>query len=281
MEKTTIHLGAMSRHHPSPLTVSTIGWLPRKPASNRVAHPFNTCNFSFILAGRGSYATPDGTIDITAPCVITQWPDRPMDYAPGPWWSELFLIYPPSCAEALAGMRLAPVRRWWWPVAEEGWLKDGVAALFDLLRDADRADPDRVDRACERLLVDARRGAGRPTAACGADAAVEAVRAEIERRWSDNLDFDRLCTDHGVSPTHCRRRFRQRFDTTPHRYQQHLRLQRAARDLVEGDSTVAGIARRHGYDDPLYFSRCFRAFAGLAPSAYRHLHRQRAGLADA
>jgi AraC family transcriptional activator of pobA len=35
------------------------------------------------------------------------------------------------------------------------------------------------------------------------------------------------------------------------------------------DLTVGEVAFRVGYDDPLYFSRAFKRYAGRAPQAYR------------
>jgi AraC-like DNA-binding protein len=56
------------------------------------------------------------------------------------------------------------------------------------------------------------------------------------------------------------------------RYLERLRMEEARRRLEEGDP-VAQAARLAGYDDPLYFSRRFRALHGVAPSAYRAVAR--------
>jgi AraC family transcriptional regulator, transcriptional activator of pobA len=43
----------------------------------------------------------------------------------------------------------------------------------------------------------------------------------------------------------------------------------AMRLLRFTDLTVGEVAHRVGYDDPLYFSRAFKRFAGRAPQGYR------------
>jgi AraC-like DNA-binding protein len=43
----------------------------------------------------------------------------------------------------------------------------------------------------------------------------------------------------------------------------------AMRLLRFTDATVGVVAHAVGYDDPLYFSRAFKRYAGRAPQAYR------------
>ena len=65
------------------------------------------------------------------------------------------------------------------------------------------------------------------------------------------------------------RLFRQEMHTTPHKYLTEMRLRAAADALQAGrDSSVAEIARKCGYSDPLYFSRMFKNRYGLSPRDY-------------
>ncbi|WP_255513384.1 AraC family transcriptional regulator [Homoserinibacter sp. GY 40078] len=48
-----------------------------------------------------------------------------------------------------------------------------------------------------------------------------------------------------------------------------LRMARARQLLDAGPFPIAEVARRLGYDDPLYFSRVFRRIHGMSPSEYR------------
>ena len=52
-------------------------------------------------------------------------------------------------------------------------------------------------------------------------------------------------------------------------YHQRLRMEEGARLLRETLLPVGEIGERLGFGDQLYFSRCFRAYAGVSPSRYR------------
>ena len=67
-------------------------------------------------------------------------------------------------------------------------------------------------------------------------------------------------------------RFRQATGVSPMRYLEALRMEEARR-LLEEDLAVARIAQLSGFEDPLYFSRRFRALHGVPPSAYRAVAR--------
>ena len=67
-------------------------------------------------------------------------------------------------------------------------------------------------------------------------------------------------------------RFRRATGVSPMRYLEALRMEEARR-LLEEDLAVARIAQLSGFEDPLYFSRRFRALHGVPPSAYRAVAR--------
>ncbi len=63
--------------------------------------------------------------------------------------------------------------------------------------------------------------------------------------------------------------FKQAFGHAPMAFVREQRLQRARRLLAHTDLPIGVIAQRCGIADALYFSRLFRQFEGLTPSAYR------------
>jgi len=99
------------------------------------------------------------------------------------------------------------------------------------------------------------------------------VRRWIETHWRDDHDFDELARRHGLSPTHFRRLWQRSVGVPPHRFLIEGRLRHACRALVQTDTPIAEIARTHGFADPLYFSRRFRAFTGESASTYRRRYR--------
>jgi transcriptional regulator GlxA family with amidase domain len=62
---------------------------------------------------------------------------------------------------------------------------------------------------------------------------------------------------------------------SPLRYQKHLRLLSARRQLLAGDATAAQVAHTVGYTSSTQFSRDYRAFYGLPP--VQDITRLRAG----
>lgn len=61
--------------------------------------------------------------------------------------------------------------------------------------------------------------------------------------------------------------FRRATGLPPKRYLTTMRMRRATTLLEGTDHTVAEVARMVGYDNPLYFSRLYRSYTGLPPSA--------------
>lgn len=276
MDDFTIHLAPVPRRHPAAAQVAVVSHLPRKRA--RVEHGFASWNFSFILAGSGDFAVGDERWPITAPCVITQKPDRPYRYGPPPgsWWEELYLIYPRDQGDALHRLGLMAEGREWWRVGRSGALHPLLRELRSLVAEGS-AQVDRIDRVCERLVLESLLAASHDEPR-GPEAAVAAIRHRVEMDPLAERDFDLLAREHGLSPTHFRRCWNEAVGTPPARYRSELLLRRACRELVETRRPIARIARELGFADPLYFSRRFRAFAGMAPSAYRSVYAATASL---
>ena len=63
--------------------------------------------------------------------------------------------------------------------------------------------------------------------------------------------------------------FRQEQGRTMQQYHTERRMMRASYLLRSTLVPIGEIAERIGFDDPLYFSRCFHAFSGVSPRDYR------------
>ena len=55
----------------------------------------------------------------------------------------------------------------------------------------------------------------------------------------------------------------------PNAYLRARRMKRAADLLASGDMNISEVAYAIGMNDPLYFSKCFRAYYGMSPTQYR------------
>ncbi len=73
----------------------------------------------------------------------------------------------------------------------------------------------------------------------------------------------------GMSTSHFTRLFRAAFGTTPIDWLRRERISQAKRRLVETRDAIKEIAAQVGYGDHYFFSKDFKRFTGLPPSAYR------------
>jgi AraC-like DNA-binding protein len=261
-----IHCDRHPRRHPAALAVAHVGFLPGK--RYRVRHGFRSCNFSFILAGRGTFLWQGRQHPVSAPCVLAQWPGLECDYGPQGAWDEIFLIYPAAAQGELERVGFLDRQRPFWHLGANA-LHPQVAELRQL---AMQQPPpvDRLDRVCERLVLEsllAAQPAGQP-----ADA-VALVRARIEADPLAEHDVESLARAEGLSLPHFRRLWLRALGCPPARYQARLRMAAACRLLATSEDTVEAVARAVGFPDPLHFSRRFRALVGEAPTAYRRRYR--------
>lgn len=129
---------------------------------------------------------------------------------------------------------------------------------------------DRVDRVCERLVLETLL----PKLETG-DEVIQKIQSQLRQQLDREHDFDELAQRIGMSPSTFRRRWFQALKTTPGRYLLDLRIQKARRMLAETALDVGEIASRTGFEDRLYFSRRFKLETTLSPTEYRERYRIR------
>lgn len=91
----------------------------------------------------------------------------------------------------------------------------------------------------------------------------------LEAHYARPITLAQMAEALRVSKGHLVNRFTARMGTSPMRFLQQLRVERAKRLLHTTELSVQAIAIRVGYADPLYFSRVFTRLTGEAPRAYR------------
>jgi AraC-like DNA-binding protein len=268
MDVFSLHLQPLGRRHPSELPVAHIGNMPEK--SHLVRRDFSTYNFSFVLRGTGFYEWRGTRYPVRAPAVLRQWPAEPMHYGPQGTWHELFVAYAPTTADTLDRLGYIGKDRPLWSIGDARGLQPHLDDLSTLLSNtAALADQiDRIDRCCEQLILESLMAVAAAPTESRPDR-VAAVRRWVETHWRKDHDFDELARRHGLSPTHFRRLWQRSVGIPPHRFLIEERLRHACRALVQTDGPISDIARKHGFTDPLYFSRRFRAFTGESASTYR------------
>jgi LacI family transcriptional regulator len=81
----------------------------------------------------------------------------------------------------------------------------------------------------------------------------------------------------GLSPSTLNRRFQKLLGRSPKEEITRVRLEEAKRLLAETDQSVAEVATRCGFAELKHFSRAFRTWAGITPSAHRREARKLSG----
>ena len=197
------------------------------------------------------------------------------EYGPpaGESWTELYLIYGAELMPKFKQCRFVDPERPIWPIADLAAVNIQIAELALLTRaTVPEAVVDRVDRVCERLVLETHLA---PSGGTGEEHAIHTLIAGMRRNLGEFVDFDEAAARHGMSPSTFRRRWAAVSDVPPARFLQQLRIREACRRLVETGEPVGEIAHAVGFDDELYFSRRFHQEMRMAPRDYRKAYRIR------
>ncbi len=102
------------------------------------------------------------------------------------------------------------------------------------------------------------------------DPAMARVEAWLRAHLGEPVRLEEVAGRFGMPWRTFHRHFRAAFGEAPKPYLQKLRLE-AARRVLEDDGAVPveEVARRVGYEDPVFFRALFKRHAGVTPSAYR------------
>lgn len=87
--------------------------------------------------------------------------------------------------------------------------------------------------------------------------------------FSIDVSVSELADMYKMSKGHFIRTFRNYFGVSPYQYRRKKQIQFAKMLLANSSLSVARVAARAGFDDPLYFSRLFKKYAGKSPLQYR------------
>jgi len=260
------HVAPIARKFAASTPLSDVGYLRDKEA--RVQMTFSSFNYSFILRGTGTYLYRGQMLPVQAPCVITQWPGEPMDYGPDSTWEELYLMYNAEHLPRLRTGGLIPEDPMW-PIQDPARLQSHLSGLLRTLN-LPYFDPyiDRIDGLCEMLVLESLLG-GTRTIDNPPARAIRDIETYVNTHLYSDIDFAVAAESHAMNPAAFRRAWMREIGVPPARYLMHQRIKEACRLLVETSRSVGEIAGLLRFEDPLYFSRKFRAVTGLTATEYR------------
>jgi AraC-like DNA-binding protein len=101
------------------------------------------------------------------------------------------------------------------------------------------------------------------------NAAFDRCRAYIEGHCAERLDMEKLAQVAYVTPSYLNRLFKKHLGTTPMRYRNAVRIEKAKHLLLMESAAVEEIADALGFEDPKHFSQLFKSLTSLTPSQYR------------
>ena len=146
-----------------------------------------------------------------------------------------------------------------------------AAAMYELLGWHATASTNRERfawNALERVLLWC--DAANPRSTTGSlDPRVATVMQTVAANPADRRSIAEMAEKVGLSRTRLSHLFKNETGESYPEYVERRRMELAQDQLRMTGSTVAEIARRVGYDDPLYFSRRFKGVCGVSPRAWR------------
>jgi AraC family transcriptional regulator, arabinose operon regulatory protein len=98
---------------------------------------------------------------------------------------------------------------------------------------------------------------------------MEKVMQHLRLYYHKPLRVSELAELAGMSPSHFNRVYRAAIGASPIDWLRHYRIGQAKRRLIESSDPIKDIARQVGYTDQFYFSKDFKRFTGMPPTAFR------------
>lgn len=105
------------------------------------------------------------------------------------------------------------------------------------------------------------------------DDRMERVVETMHRRLGDALTVAELAAEAQLSPSHFAATFKRKTGFAVLDFFIRLKIQRACHLLDSTDLPVKAVAADLGFEDPLYFSRCFRRIHECPPTRYRKVRK--------
>jgi DNA-binding response OmpR family regulator len=100
---------------------------------------------------------------------------------------------------------------------------------------------------------------------------LQQVNSVCEENMEDSsFNVEQLCEILNISQPHLYRKIKNLTDHSPIEFIRILRLKKAARLILLNSDNISQIAYSVGFTDPKYFSKCFKAFFGQSPRAYKN-----------
>ena len=98
---------------------------------------------------------------------------------------------------------------------------------------------------------------------------LSAITSYMKENYKKELSLESLAKTFGYSPTYLSRMFQKYAKTNYKTCLDNIRLEHAAKDLVNTEITIGEIAFNNGFANSKAFAKVFRAKYGMLPSEFR------------
>jgi len=102
-----------------------------------------------------------------------------------------------------------------------------------------------------------------------ADPAIESALKILQAHIARPISGRELSRKVGFAESYLIRLFKKNIGMPPMKYLTKIRIESAQYLLTSSPLTVNAVAEQSGYRDEFHFSKAFKKFTGLPPSAYR------------
>lgn len=102
---------------------------------------------------------------------------------------------------------------------------------------------------------------------------IKEIRTYIWQHSDEPLDREHIARFSGYSVVHLHRIFTAWTGESISAYIRRVRMQKAAKKLMSGEVDVTTIALDSGYETHAAFSKVFKAYFGVTPSAFKGIHK--------
>jgi AraC-like DNA-binding protein len=104
-------------------------------------------------------------------------------------------------------------------------------------------------------------------------AALDRSRAYVEEHYAEDFDVEVLARVACVTPSYLSRLYKKHIGTSPMRYRNAVRIEKAKQLLLVKSASIEEIADILGFEDTKYFSQLFKSMTTLTPSQFRKKYR--------
>lgn len=90
-----------------------------------------------------------------------------------------------------------------------------------------------------------------------------------------SLTLEQLSSEARMSTSHYSALFKQQVSSSPIAFFSNLKMQKACEIFNSGETNIAVVASKLGYNDSFYFSRVFKKIVGVSPTVYLNSNSQK------